>query len=255
MGDGDASGSARTSDATDFASADPAFVVEVAGFGVGSTLTTRGASLGTGTGAGNGDSASRTPSLATGLEVPSVLSTLIPTQINASTATVPRTSASVRLFKYCRAGGWGGSSGMISARITNRNVGAVFDLDLTSATEEGAAGCMDVAAASIVRSPRSHAWIAATAGRSLGLLLKHRATISRNGGRRSAGNSTLSASPCGLGGRRRVSASHTVTPSAQTSPAAEQIPSRVSGASYADLAFMPPADSPTARTVSLASLS
>ena len=50
MGDGDASGCFRTSDSTDFASADLASTVSAAGFGSGPSLTADAVSLGAGWG-------------------------------------------------------------------------------------------------------------------------------------------------------------------------------------------------------------
>jgi hypothetical protein len=49
MGDGDAPGCLRTSDLTDFASADLVLAVPAAGFGTGSSLTMAAALLGAGT--------------------------------------------------------------------------------------------------------------------------------------------------------------------------------------------------------------
>jgi hypothetical protein len=114
MGDG-ASGCFRTSDPTDFASADAA-------------------SLGAGTEAGDLDSGFGAPSVAAGAEVGSVLNTLMPTQLS-STATAPRISSSARLLKRRRTGARGGPFELISTRITNWRVGGAPDWDLAAATE------------------------------------------------------------------------------------------------------------------------
>lgn len=112
MGDG-ASGCFRTSDPTDFASADAA-------------------SLGAGTDAGDGDSGFGAASVAAGAEVGSVLNTLMPAQLS-STATAPRISSSARLFKRRRTGARGGPFELISTRITNWGVGGAPDWDLAAA--------------------------------------------------------------------------------------------------------------------------
>src|ERR1019366_2132273 len=94
-----------------------------------------------------------------------------------------------------------------------------------------------------------------TVGRSTGLRLKQRCTVSTNVGGKLAGKETISDPLSGHTGGHWVRASTMVMPRAQMSPAAEIFPFIASGGSYREGLSMLALDAPAGWMVSLASFS
>ncbi len=148
------------------------------------------------------------------------LNTRKPTQMSASATTAPMISGTTCDLAGCR---------FDTTALGAATIGAV-DCTTTGSrvAEPGgpiAPGCWVAPADRAVCSPRSHAWSSETSGRSCGLRLKHHAMSSRNAGDSPGGKTTAPASLSRPDGCRRASASHIVTPRAQTSFVADSPPS------------------------------